>query len=143
MRVRMFKAQFAPLVRSGAKRQTIRPVPKGRRPQAGDLESWREWSGKPYRSKTVELAQVRVIAVNKIEIFRDGPEPSDYQILSDFNVSPALPKLADEFAQADGFKDMNEMLAWFDAQHGLPFKGILIRAENLTAENAENAENAK
>ena len=43
MRVRMFKPQFAPLVKAGTKRQTIRPVPK-RLPQPGDLESWREWT---------------------------------------------------------------------------------------------------
>ena len=43
MRVRMFKPQFAPLVKAGTKRQTIRPVPK-RLPQPGYLESWREWT---------------------------------------------------------------------------------------------------
>lgn len=30
------------------------------------------------------------------------------------------------FARADGFADLEALLAWFRAEHGLPFTGILI-----------------
>lgn len=50
--VRMFKPQFAPLVESGKKLQTVRPTPK-RMPKPGDKISLREWTGLPYRSNAV------------------------------------------------------------------------------------------
>ena len=41
----------------------------------------------------------------------------------------------DEFAQADGFRDAAEMCEWFDAVHGLPFSGWLIRWKPLHPRN--------
>lgn len=121
MRVRMFKPQFAPLVEAGAKRQTIRPVPKRPQdmPQPGDLESWREWTGLPYRSKQRELAQVRIEFVIPVVIGDTIVRP-DLQC----NLKPAL------VARSDGFKNWSEMKAWIKATHGLPFTGILIKAED-------------
>ena len=57
--VKMFKPRFAELIRSGAKRQTIRPTPKVL-PEAGDIIDCRQWSGLPYRSKQIRLGEFEV-----------------------------------------------------------------------------------
>lgn len=119
----MFKAQFAPLVKSGAKRQTIRPVPK-RMPCVGNVESWRMWSGKAYHSKQTELAQVKLMEVLPVFV---GLERI---ILNHIQLTPAA---ANDLARGDGFTDFNDLRGWFNNQHGLPFKGILIKAETLTS----------
>lgn len=110
----MFMKRFAPLVESGTKRQTIRPVPK-RMPQVGDLESWREWTGKPYRSKTRELAQVKIIGVNEIVI-------TDRQTMVD-TVSLSADE-EENFAKLDGFEDLQSYVEFFKK----PFNGILVVA---------------
>ena len=118
--VRMFKPQFATLVEAGTKRQTIRPVPK-RTPKAGDIESWREWTGAPYRSKTRELAVVKLVSVYPVTV---GWETMD--------IDGRTLTLGEEkaLAERDGFKSPTEMRHWFKMIHGLPFTGILIRAED-------------
>lgn len=102
----MFMARFAEAVRSGEKRQTVRPWPKSPKylPRCLQLESWRMWSDKPYRSKQIELATVQICEVNLIRL------------------------KAKEFARADGFKDLKQMKWWFIEAHGLPFTGFLIKA---------------
>lgn len=116
--VRMFKPQFAPLVESGAKLQTVRPTPK-RMPRPGDVISLRAWTGSPYRSTQRVLREAVIVEVRDIAIFEEGPcvyadQGADW--------SPGN----DGFAKADGFSDWMEMREWFRKQHGLPFKGILI-----------------
>lgn len=139
MRVRMFKPRFARLVEAGTKRQTIRPLPK-RMPKVGDPESWREWTGAPYRSPTREVARVELTGVSLINLgfgpggFNSGAFELNVQI------SYMLPKTLIEFAQADGFSTITEMWAWFEAEHGLPFTGILITAKDLTEVNQANEE---
>lgn len=126
----MFKPQFEPLVESGAKRQTIRPTPK-RMPKAGDMESWRAWSGKPYRSKTRELAQVKIVSVERFIL-----EETEKEILASLLDRPlkgGLLKLEEwnAIGIADGFKSFSELVFWFEKEHGLPFEGILIKTETL------------
>lgn len=127
MRIRMFMPQFAPLVKSGRKRQTIRPMPK-RMPKAGDLESWREWIGAPYRSPQRELAQVTLTEVKPItikkQVFKVGSRVS-------VQIGPRALKSSQwhEFAVADGFATFRHLVEWFDGHHGLPFRGILIKAK--------------
>lgn len=128
----MFKPQFAPLVKSGQKRQTIRPMPK-RMPRVGDLESWREWSGKPYRSKTRELATVKLTHVSKIKFEETGTVDSIEGFAITMEKSAEF-KSENQFAQADGFVNFEEMWGWFRIQHGFPFHGILIRAEDAPAD---------
>lgn len=118
--VRMFKPQFASLVESGAKRQTVRPCPK-RLPKVGQPISLREWTGKPYRSKQrvlkeAVITQVEPIAIDSKGIYLDGTSDS-----------VAMVDNRDEFAKADGFGDFYSMLRWFEDTHGLPFTGILIK----------------
>lgn len=119
----MFKPQFAKLVQNGTKRQTIRPVPK-RLPALGAVESWREWKGKPYRSKHRELAVVMLTNVQIVEICEAGIRNNRGRLL------PYLVALAT--ARADGFSDWREMREWFKAQYGLPFVGVVIEAKNFT-----------
>jgi hypothetical protein len=121
MRARLFKPQFAPLVKAGTKRQTIRPLPK-RMPQPGEVESWRQWSGRPYCSPQIELAQVRITAVDHIQIHRS---------MMVVNGVIQTPKQQIGIATADGFEMPIKMAIWFELTHGLPFTGILIKAEDL------------
>ena len=124
MRVRMFKPQFAPLVLNGSKRQTIRPMPVSL-PKVGSIESWRQWSGLPYRSKQRELAKVRITAVEKIMITEEG--------ICVGNELPRVLKMTEEWemAKADGFNTLKDFVEWFNFTHGLPFTGILIKAEDI------------
>jgi hypothetical protein len=117
MRARMFKPQFAAMVKAGTKRQTIRPVPK-RMPKVGDLESWRQWSGRPYNSPQIELARVRLISVTAIKIYAS-------------HIDAWTGVGIEDFARADGFESFAEMAIWFQREHGLPFRGILIKAESV------------
>ncbi len=115
--VRLFKPEFAELVRTGAKRQTVRPVPK-RVPQLGDALSLRCWTGRPYRSAQVALRNAEVTSVSLVRIWQCGMEVAGVR-LSDAEIGL--------FAQADGFACVEEMLTWFHETHGLPFDGIVIQ----------------
>lgn len=125
MRVRMFKPQFATLVLSGAKRQTIRPTPK-RMPRAGDHESWREWSGLPYRSKQNELAKVELTEVRRISM---NFFPDNEVVYLDDQILPR--EQYEPLAARDGFASFVEMAMWFFDQYGESFAGILIKAKDL------------
>jgi hypothetical protein len=112
--VRMFKPQFAPLVESGVKCQTVRPTPV-RMPKPGDAISLRAWTGLPYRSKQRVLREATVCRVAYVDIT---------EVCVAVN---STPEPCEEFARADGFKDFSAMVEWFRAAHGLPFEGILIQ----------------
>lgn len=111
--VRMFKPQFARLVETGVKLQTVRPLPK-RMPVPGDIIDCREWTGKPYRSPQRKLKESEIADVRKVEIHSNG-----VNIDGDYYHS-------DTFAKRDGFEGFEEMKAWFQETHGLPFTGIVI-----------------
>lgn len=115
----MFKPQFAPLVESGEKRQTIRPEPK-RMPREGDPISLRAWLGSPYRSKQRVLKEATVTEVRTVKMDDDGVNLYD-------GWAGYAPADIDQFARADGFASWAEMREWFKQTHGLPFRGILIR----------------
>ena len=122
--VRMFKPQFAPLVESGVKLQTVRPTPK-RMPKPGDRISLRMWTGKPYRSKQRVLRESTITAVEKISMCDTGRELLVYVDSHELH-----PEQINEFAKADGFKDGIELFNWFEATHGLPFDGVVIKWHN-------------
>lgn len=110
MRVLMFKEQFAEAVKSGTKLQTIRP-PRKRPINVNDVLSLRKWTGRPYASKQQCLAVGACVGVERVQL---------------------TPKtITDELAVADGFANRDEMIAWFEQTHGLPFEGVLIRWELL------------
>lgn len=111
--VRMFQPRFAPLVETGQKLQTIRPVPQ-RLPRPGDRLSLRCWVGAPYRSKQRILRDATITRVARCQINSQGCITVDG--------APA-PK---GFAKADGFPSHTALVNWFRAQHDLPFDGIVI-----------------
>lgn len=116
MIVKMFKPQFAPLVESGRKLQTMRPIPK-RMPIAGDEISLRTWTDKPYRSPQRILANGIIDGVHVVEVHEDSLIFDGRQIGHG---------MRDAFAKADGFENFEAMIRWFDNEHGLPFRGIAI-----------------
>lgn len=120
MIVKMFQPRFADLVTSGEKTQTIRPMPK-RMPKKGDEISLRKWADKPYRSKHVELNSGVITNVSAISITRETAAK-----IIDLHPVPLPCERLDEFAQRDGFQNWDELSAWFQKTHGLPFSGILI-----------------
>jgi hypothetical protein len=113
-----FQPRFVPAVKSGAKTTTIRPRPK-RMPKIGEKIRLERWTGKPYRSKVEIIGESVIVGVGEIYL-RDTLE----------GIAPPL-KCEAEFlnaqAVADGFSDYADMQDWFRREHGLPFRGILIR----------------
>jgi len=122
--VRMFKPEFAPLIASGFKCQTVRPTPK-RMPKSGDRISLRMWTGKPYRSKQRLLREATIESVQPIRL--EAPYPYLWISVNGENLSN---REAEAFARADGFQSLHEMKCWFEATHGLPFDGVVIKWHN-------------
>jgi len=125
MIVLMFKPRFAPLVQSGAKRQTIRPLRK-RPVKVGDVLSLREWTGLPYRSpQRILRAEETCKEVHAVMM---STNPKD---LSQFLLSIDLMEIHNPyrefFARDDGFPCWAAMCDWFAQTHGFPFNGVLIK----------------
>ena len=127
-----FMAQFAPLVESGEKRQTIRAYRKDDRdPKRGDALYL--YTGMRQKGKCRLLREVQSESVEPIRIERHHPravEPcvvvgeNDEWQPGDFDDPFAIEK---KFAKNDGFNSWREMWEWFEKTHGLPFEGLLIR----------------
>jgi hypothetical protein len=113
----MFKPRFAALVEAGRKWQTVRPHPK-RMPKPGDTISLRCWTGAPYRSKQRIIREAEIREVHHTLIEADG--------VNLYERDAAWAPDREAFARADGFADWPEMRAWFEAEHGLPFRGIVL-----------------
>lgn len=125
--VKMFKPRFAELIRSGAKRQTIRPTPK-RMPEFGDIIDCRQWSGLPYRSKQIRLGEFEVSGVGTVFL---SERACEYHLDGRIFIGLKHAPMARDLAQADGFDSFDDMLQWFIENHGLPFGGILIKWRDL------------
>lgn len=123
--VRMFKPRFAALVESGAKSQTVRPMPK-RMPKVGDRLSLRCWRGLPYRSKQRVLREATIVGVERVSIYASHMWHETCDGLLPDGLTVTHRGSLDDFAKADGFADYAEMLAWFEAEHSLPFQGVAI-----------------
>ena len=121
--VKLFQPRFAPLIQSGAKRQTIRPIPKVL-PEAGDIVDCRQWSGLPYRSKQIRLGEFEVEEVGTVFL---NERAYELHLHGRIFISLKRCDMARDFAQADGFDSFDDMLEWFIGNHGLPFGGILIK----------------
>ena len=113
---------FIDKVRDGSKRQTVRPVPKRPQdwPKVGEVRSLRRWTGKPYRSAQEEIRQVRVVAVDHVDI-----------TAGDIVAVNSIAEPPEDFAKEDGFDNADDFFLWFDRTHGLPFEGIVFRWEPL------------
>lgn len=123
-----FKAQFAPLIKSGQKLQTIRALGKRRPPMPG--EPLQLYTG--MRTKQCQkLLDPDPLCVSV--------EPVKIHILSGHEVTVGERRLTkfDEltnFAAADGFESAQAFFDFFQNTHGLPFEGILITWRLLLVE---------
>lgn len=116
-----FKPQFADLVRTGTKTQTIRPLGKLVVTPGSTLYLY-----KGLRTKQAErLAVGRCVAVERIVITVDGIVEVGRQELHEQDMQSLVWK--------DGFRDTEEFLDFFHDHYGLPFEGRLIRWEIMPA----------
>lgn len=123
-----FKAQFAEDVEIGSKRRSIRAARKdGRDPKRGDvLQLYTGMRQKGCRKLAdAECVRVSSVLIDRMGVtlngqklyagdapaYLGGPEPSCYD---------------GDFARADGFQTFGDMCEFFETEHGLPFKGLLI-----------------
>lgn len=130
MRVFLFQPRFHDAIRAGTKCQTIRRLDKRGWEYCSrarhKLVSLRKWTGAPYRSKQEELAREPIISVDHVVVDLSGvivyTREGGALMLAGMRAS-AL----DWFARDDGFDSWEDMRAWFDEHHGLPFSGVLYR----------------
>jgi len=116
MTVYNFKKQFADDVESGRKTQTIRAERKDCRvqPVGGALQLYTGMRTKSCRKlRDAVCTSVHEIVITEFNIRIDGHWCYPYE--------------ADDLAIADGFSDWIELLAFFEEEHGFPFKGHLIK----------------
>lgn len=117
MIVKLFKPQFAPLVQTRQKRQTVRPWPK-RIPRIGDDISLRQWSGMPYGSPQIILLESRLEQFDIVGIDAEG-------IIVGVATVPE-----NAFAAADGFSSFEDLYDWFRNEHKVAaFIGALYKWE--------------
>ena len=116
-----FQAQFAPLVESGEKRQTIRAYRKdGRDPKPGDtLYLYTGMRTKACR----KLREVECKSVHELSFFARSRHRGRGTIMS----MTGSPCSIDRLAKLDGFRNATAMFNWFEDTYGLPFEGLLIR----------------
>lgn len=109
-----FRKEFAPMVESGVKRQSIRPCGK-RRFKVGDtLYLYVGQRTKACR----KLGEVKCIRVDSIRIWPDWKEVVVNDILLDLSQ-------VDELAQLDGFRDRYAFFSFF-REFGDDFDGQII-----------------
>jgi hypothetical protein len=108
-----FKSQFADLVRSFKKRQTIR-ANRINEIRPGDMLYF--YTGQ----RTKQCQQLGFAHCKKVSNIRIGRM---YVIIDENYIDDYT---ANKLAQKDGFKNLFEMVEWFENIHGLPFKGKLI-----------------
>ena len=123
MRVIMCQPQFHQAILDGIKTTTIR---KAARCVPGDALSLRSWSGKPYRSKHLILAESTCKSIRSIAIYANRQKPL-IRIDGEEQGSSVL----DKIAQADGFPNVKALVDWFAATYSLPFYGEIIAWNDL------------
>ncbi len=114
----MFQPRFQAAVAEGRKKQTIRPKA---RCKPGDELSLRKWKAKPYRS--IQLPLLPLVICSAVRPILICIDPWQRLVIRVNNVLVTDP---DSFAKDDGFTDANDLRAWFEATHELPFEGELI-----------------
>lgn len=116
-----FKPQFAPLVESGQKRQTIRQTAKG----AARGATAYLYTGQR-TAQCRKLGEGTITDVLPIEIGRHACGEPYACITEWYGIRRHLAhEQLDSLARADGFANGEEMVEWFAAQYGLPFSGYL------------------
>jgi len=123
-----FKAQFADAVEEGRKRRTVRaPRKDGRNPKQGDLLQL--YTGQRQRGCR-KLLDAKCTRVRTVEIDHMGVKINGKKLYAGhapaFEGSPDPNCYDGDFAHADGFDNFTELVEFFEREHGLPFKGLLI-----------------
>jgi hypothetical protein len=123
MNVFTFKNRFEAPALAGTKIHTMRGHRRDGRPRAvvGERISLRVWTGRPYASKQREFAQATVEQVAPVEI-----EKYRTRLWIGIGGEPLPLQQWNSLARHDGFADIRELLDWFEAENGLPFKGVLV-----------------
>jgi hypothetical protein len=120
-----FKKQFAPLVKAGVKRQTIRAF-RSRPFRKSDYLYL--YTG--MRTKTCEkLGETVAQVVSEITITEENVKING-EILSQDTLTM--------LALADGFDSVDEFYDFFRLSHGLPFHGQLIQWNYVMANSKKN-----
>ena len=116
-----FKPQFAPLVESGQKRQTIRQSDKG---AARGATAYLYTGQRTAHCR--KIGEGMITDVLPIEIGRHAcSEPYASITERDGRRTHLVHKNLDALARDDGFANGKEMAEWFATQYGLPFIGYL------------------
>ena len=122
MRVIMFQDRFVSKIKDGTKIHTIRKSDR----VTGMSYSLRRWTGKPYRSKQERILEVVCAGTCLVSIGHG--ENQDKINLEGVEMSTIQREV---IARDDGFQSAEEMLKWFQDNHGLPFEGWLIEWKAL------------
>lgn len=83
--------------------------------------SIRQWSGKPYNSKQIEILKLKKVGYNRVKIVKDKFIKIDDREEVDYN------EFIDQLAQNDGLKT-DDFKNWFPKH----FEGIIIHFKNAT-----------
>ena len=123
-----FKKQFAPLVESGANRQTIRLKRKdGKNPHPGDtLYLYTGLRTKGCR----KLGTAICTGAWDVGITKCGP------VLTGIRLDPDE---AGELAARDGFSCFGDMQDFFEKEHSLPFWGLLIEWGEMEGDDGQES----
>ncbi|MDR2186870.1 MAG: hypothetical protein LBE62_02325 [Azonexus sp.] len=120
-----FKPRFAEPVKSGQKRQTIRPHGK-RAWKVGDMAYF--FTGLRGHGTATRLGQARLLSVRQVLIDTEGrevhletPDGRGGSFLACL-----LPDRALAFAQADGFATLDDFFRFFREQYGGGISGYLL-----------------
>ena len=115
---------FKDKILGGAKLQTIRTVRKNPIKTGDKLYLyWKQQSPKDCE----KLGEATCTSVRHIQIMRNGyVMPYESQMVKVH---------LDTFAIADGFKDWNDLIQYFEKNYGLPFEGVLIQWDAINATN--------
>lgn len=124
-----FQAQFAPLVESGLKRQTIRAIGKRRHARPGEpVQLYTGMRTKACRKLLIpDPICTDVLPISMRVIEAHGISARMVRVtIKDHDLTVTEKK---QLARRDGFSSVAEMTDWFERVHGMPFEGLLIKWE--------------
>lgn len=121
--------RFAELVASGNMTRTLRPCGKRRHAQKGDTLQLYTGARSKGRRKLLSPDPV-CTGVFYVSVARQGKKLKISMTGEGVLTEPPL-KIQELTGSPEGeFKSPQELIAWCEAKHGLPFEGVLIRWEN-------------
>lgn len=133
MRVLFIKDRFKQPILDETKLTTFRgrsraaKRPKGP-PKVGETLSFRVWGGRPYGKGVPQIEVAKAICSDTHPVSIEAEEGGSGLVIKVYDVPQLFP---DAIARRDGFADISDMRAFFEANGGLPFKGYAIRWESI------------